>query len=163
MRAGYLIPVMVGAGLALSACGGPSEAPAAPAAETPAAPAVPAPTLADLPSPWNQADLAAGAGLFGKCRACHSLKSREGNLVGPNLHGVFERKPGTAPRFKYSAAVKNAPYDKWTPELVDQWLQKPSDFLPGTSMFFNGLAKEDQRRNLIAYLLIETRKPEPGK
>ncbi|HEV7691773.1 MAG TPA: c-type cytochrome [Hyphomonadaceae bacterium] len=158
MRAGYLIPVLVGVVLALAGCGGPSEEAAAPAAEAPAAPAVPAPTLVDLPSPWNEADLAAGAGQFAKCHACHSLKAREGNLVGPNLHGVFERKPGTAPKFRYSAAVKNAPFEQWTPELVDQWLQKPSDFLPGTSMFFNGITKPDMRRDLIAYLLIETRK-----
>jgi cytochrome c len=159
MRTGYLIPVMVGALLALSACGGPSgETAAAPAAETSAAPAVPAPTLADLPAPWNAANLGEGASQFGKCRACHSLKASEGNLVGPNLHGVFERKPGTVPKFRYSDALKSAPYEQWTPELINHWLQRPTDFLPGTSMFFNGIAKEDRRRDLIAYLLIETRK-----
>src|SRR5690348_13285293 len=144
MRAGYLIPVMVGLGLALAGCDGPAAEAPAPAAETaPAAPAVPAPTLAELPAPWNGADLAAGAAIFAKCKSCPSLKVREGNLVGPNLHGVSERKPGTGARFKYSTAVKNAPYEKWTPELVDQWLQKPADFIPGTSMFFNGIKKED--------------------
>jgi cytochrome c len=159
MRTGYLIPMMVGAALSLSACGEPAGEAPGPAAETaPAVPAVPAPTLAELPAPWNEADLASGAALFGKCKSCHSLKAREGNLVGPNLHGVFERKPGTAAKFRYSEAVKNAAFDQWSPELVDQWLQKPSDFLPGNAMFFNGLAKEEQRRNLIAYLLIETRK-----
>ena len=155
MRTGYLIPVLVGVILALGGCGGPSgEAPAS----TETAPGVPVPTLADLPAPWNEADLAAGAGQFGKCKSCHSLKASEGNRVGPNLHGVFERKPGTAPEFRYSAAVRNAAFEQWTPELVDQWLRRPSDFLPGNAMFFSGIAKPDMRRDLIAYLLIETRK-----
>jgi cytochrome c len=159
MRAGYLIPLIVGAVLAPAGCGGPSEVATAPAAETAsAAPAVPVPTLTDLPSPWNEADLGAGAGQFAKCRACHSLKAREGNLVGPNLHGIFERGPGKAPKFRYSTAVKNAAFEQWTPELVDQWLQKPSGFLPGNAMFFNGITKPEMRRDLIAYLLIETRK-----
>ena len=54
--------------------------------------------------------------------------------------------------------MKNAAFKQWTPELVDQWLQKPSGFLPGNAMFFNGITKENMRRDLIAYLLIETRK-----
>ena len=32
-------------------------------------------------------------------------------------------------------------------------------FVPGTSMFFNGIKKDEERHALIAYLLIESRKP----
>jgi cytochrome c len=159
MRTAYLIPAVIAATLAMAGCGEPSaEAPTSAAETAPAAPSVPVPTLAELPSPWSGADLAAGAGQFAKCKSCHSLKAREGNLVGPNLHGIFERGPGKAPKFRYSEAVKNAGFEQWTPELVDQWLQKPSGFLPGNAMFFNGITKENMRRDLIAYLLIETRK-----
>jgi cytochrome c len=151
MRAAYLIPAAFAAVLGLSACGEPS-------AEAPAAPAVPAPTLADLPAPYNAANLGEGEAQFNKCRSCHTIKARDGNLVGPNLHGVFERKPGSVPKFRYSEAMKAANFEAWTPEMVDHWLQKPTEFLPGTAMFFNGISKEEARRDLIAYLLIETRK-----
>ncbi len=95
---------------------------------------------------------------FAKCRACHSLKPSDGNLVGPNLHGVFERRPGTVGRYRYSSALKAVPYARWTPELIDEWLTKPQDFVPGSAMFFNGIDKPEDRRDLISYLLIETRK-----
>jgi cytochrome c len=154
MRANYLIPTAFAA-LILAACNGSETAPGVSNAP---APAVPAPTLAELPAPWNTADLGAGASLYLKCKACHSLVAKEGARVGPNLHGVFDRPPAAAPKFKYSPALQAFTEERWTPELVDQWLANPKTFLPGNSMFFDGLAKEEDRRNLIAWLLIETRK-----
>ena len=149
MQAKYLIPAIF---VLLAACNG-SE----PASDAPAA-AVPAPTLAELPAPWNAADLGNGASVFAKCRACHAIAAKEGNKVGPNLHGVFDRHPASARKFNYSPALKAFTEERWTPELIDHWLQKPKDFLPGNGMFFDGIAKEEDRRDLIAWLLIETRK-----
>ena len=153
MRAKYLIPAIFG--VLLAACDGSGTTPSAGA---PAALAVPAPTLAELPAPWNAADLGNGASLFAKCRGCHTIGAKEGDKVGPNLHGVFDRHPASAPKFKYSPALKAFAAEKWTPELIDHWLQKPKKFLPGNGMFFDGIAKEDDRRDLIGWLLIETRK-----
>lgn len=147
MRASYLIPAFV----ALAACGGEK-------AEAPVTPGVPPPALSDLPAPWSAADLGKGKGVFAKCRSCHTIGAGQANMVGPNLHGVFDRPPGTAAKFKYSPAMKAWTETQWTPELVDHWLQKPKDFMPGTAMFFDGIAKEEDRRDLVAFLLIETRK-----
>src|SRR5262245_47992209 len=94
MRAKYLIPAMFG--LLLGACDGSGNTPNA---DAPPTPAIPAPTLAELPAPWNSADLGNCASVFAKCRACHSVVAKEGNKVGPNLHGVFDRHPATAPKF----------------------------------------------------------------
>ncbi len=152
MRLKYLIPAAFGVLLA-AACDGSQSAP-----EAPATPAVPPPSLAELPAPWNAASLDNGKAVFAKCRSCHSVVAREGNKVGPNLHGVFDRPPASAPKFNYSAALEGFDEERWTPELVDHWLQKPKDFLPGNAMFFDGVAKEDDPRDLIAWLLIETRK-----
>ncbi len=153
MRSGYLIPAVSAAFLALAACGA-SE----PASIALVDPAVRAPTLAELPAPYNAADLGNGAKLFYKCRSCHQIEAAKGHMVGPNLHGVFERKPGTAPNYKYSPALVALDEPQWTPELIDHWLQQPQGFLPGTSMFFNGFSKPEDRRDVIGYLLIETRK-----
>ncbi len=152
MRINFLIV----AGLALSLLGGCGES--KPVEEAPATPAVPPPALAELPAPWNAAALDNGASLFVKCQSCHTVGAGEANRVGPNLHGVFDREPASAPKFKYSPALEAFAEERWTPDLIDQWLSKPKAFLPGNAMFFDGLAKEEDRRDLIGWLLIETRK-----
>lgn len=154
MRLGYLIPTVLAGALALTACGGEAPAP-----EVPAGPAKPVPTLAELPSPYNEANLETGKSLFGRqCASCHFVAQGKGHLVGPNLHDVFDRGTGKAANYNYSPALKNFEHKMWTPELVDQWLTSPNGFVAGTSMFFNGIKKPEDRRDLIGWLLIESRK-----
>lgn len=150
MRVSFLFTAALALGI-ISGCG--ESAPAAPTA-----PAVPPPSLAELPAPWNEADLANGASLFVKCQTCHNIAAGQPNRVGPNLHGVFDRDPASAPRYKYSRALEEFDQERWTPALVDEWLANPKTFLPGNGMFFDGLAKDEDRRDLVAWLLIETRK-----
>jgi cytochrome c len=158
MRTGNVIPAFLAAALLLAACGG-ETVPAAEAPET-AAPAAPVPTVEELPAPYNEASLDAGKQAFGKkCGSCHYLDRRKGHMVGPNLNGVFERRPAGAGNYgSYSAALKAMPGDTWDPAALDQWLANPRAFLPGSNMFFNGIADADERRNVIAYLMIESRK-----
>jgi cytochrome c len=134
-----------------------------PAADDPSA-AVPQQQVSDLPAPFNTGDVAAGAELFSnKCSSCHSVILSEGNKQGPNLHGVFFRKPGTKAKFTYSGAMKKMrdanTHEKWTPQEVDNWLSSPKAYLPGTSMFFNGLDDANDRKNVIAYVAVEGTKP----
>lgn len=154
MRLGYLIPAILMGAMPLSSCGGEAPAPAGPAA-----PATPVPTQAELPAPYNEADLSVGKSVFGRqCASCHYVAAGKGHLVGPNLHGVFERGTGKAEGYNYSPALKNFEHPTWTPDLLEQWLLAPQGFVPGTSMFFNGIKKDEERHALIAYLLIESRK-----
>jgi cytochrome c len=44
----------------------------------------------------------------------------------------------------------------WSPEALDQFLLRPSDFMPGTRMVFVGLRKPEDRASVIAYLQQET-------
>ena len=160
MRTDYLASVTFAAIAVLSACG-ENKAPAVNGSNTatPASrPAAPAPTLADLPVPYGEANLENGKSVFAKCKNCHSLVAADGNKVGPNLHGVFDRHPASAPKFKYSPVLAAFKEERWTPDLVDHWLSNPGTFLPGNGMFFNGIGKPEDRRDVIAYLLIETRK-----
>lgn len=133
---------------------------AAPAASAPAAPR-PSPedakTLASLPTPYNEGDLANGRRQFAKCRSCHVIEKGGDNRVGPALHGIFGRTAGTAAGFAYSPALKGAGF-VWDGGKLDQWLADPKGFLPGNRMTFVGLKQEKDRRDVIAYMKVESAK-----
>ena len=142
--------------LALAACGQSSNTETTSSVATATQEKSPqeiATAIANLPAPYNTADYQAGRSAFAQCRACHSL---DGNRVGPNLHGLFGRTAGTEPDFSYSDALKNAGF-AWDADHLDHWLTNPREFLPGNRMAFIGIRDEAQRRNLIAYLMIETK------
>ena len=111
--------------------------------------------LAAYPAPYNTADLANGETKFGLCRSCHTIAPGGANMTGPNLHGVFGRKAASVEGFKYSDALKNAGF-VWDGEHLNQWLEKPQTYLPGTKMSFAGLKDAKDRTDLIAYLMVET-------
>ena len=150
----------------LMACGQPAEAPPAPAGE-PAGSAAPAavadgPDIAEmqaavaaLPAPYNAASYENGQRVFAQCRSCHTIGAGEPNRVGPNLHGIFGREIGSVQGFTYSNAVQEANF-AWDPAQLENWLANPQSFLPGNRMAFAGVRDETQRRDIIAYLLIET-------
>ena len=131
----------------LAGCGG--EDAAAPEASV---------SLASLPAPYNGADYENGRKVFNQCRSCHVVAAGAPNLIGPNLHGVFERRIGTKPDYAYSAAAKAAGF-QWDTAQLDRWLADPRGFLPGTKMAFAGVKEPADRRDVIAYLLVETRRP----
>lgn len=97
-----------------------------------------------------------GKKVFMRCIACHAVTPSAGVKMGPNLAGVVGRKAGTAPNFKYSAAMKKANL-KWDETTLDKWLTKPSTLVPGTSMAFAGVPNPAERAAVIAYM----KKPTP--
>jgi cytochrome c len=144
--------------LALAACG-PSEQPV-PSAPPPTAPVEgPSPeeiqaALAGLPAPYDAANYEAGRRVFAQCRSCHTIEAGAPNRVGPNLHGVFGREVGSVEGFTYSQPVRDADF-VWDAAQLDHWLANPQTFLPGNRMAFAGVRDETQRRDLIAYLMVE--------
>ena len=109
-----------------------------------------------------EGDATKGEKIFKKCAACHSVIPGK-KKVGPSLHGIVGRTPGTADGFKYSKAMKA--YGEtgavWGEETLDPWLAKPRAFLTGTRMAFPGLKKEQDRADVIAYLKTFSEKKEP--
>ena len=94
-------------------------------------------------------DLIKGKSAFAMCAVCHSdIPGKNG--IGPSLAGVVGRDAGTAPGFKYSAAMKAA--GKWTPEKLDAFIAAPKTAVPGTTMPFGGLKDAAKRADLVAYL-----------
>ncbi|MEZ6022077.1 MAG: cytochrome c family protein [Hyphomonadaceae bacterium] len=148
---------------ALAACGPaqqPASAPSTTASSAPAA--APAASneemqarIAELDAPYNEANYEAGRRVFAQCRSCHTIDEGAPNRVGPNLHGVFGREIGTAEGFNYSQPVQDADF-VWDADHLDHWLANPQTFLPGNRMAFAGVRNETQRRDVIAYLMVET-------
>jgi cytochrome c len=157
--------------LTLAACGGsgdssapaPAAAPAAePAPVEEAAPAeaapaeTPAPTEAAAPAAGGTdyasytGDAAKGKRVFAQCMTCHAVQEGRNN-VGPSLYGIVGRESGTIPGFKYSEANLNSNVT-WTEENLFTYLEKPTDFIPGTIMAFPGLRNPQDRADVIAYL-----------
>jgi cytochrome c len=76
------------------------------------------------------------ASLFrGQCGTCHVTQAGAPPRQGPNLAGVYGRKAGTEPGFKYSAAFANADF-AWDRTHLDNWLTNPQAMLPGAVMVY---------------------------
>ena len=98
-------------------------------------------------------DSAAGKKVFRKCAACHSLEAGK-SKIGPSLHGVIGRVPGTLAGYKFSKAMKA--YGQtgivWGEKSLDIYLAAPRKVVKGTKMAFAGLKTAQQRADVIAYL-----------
>lgn len=105
--------------------------------------------------PYASADRSRGERQAQFCRACHSLEQGGANMIGPALFGFFGREVGGQSGFEYSAAMRDADFT-WTPEAMHAWLAQPGRFLPGNRMTFAGVPAEQDRNDLIAYLLDAT-------
>jgi len=119
--------------------------------------AVAAPAMAD---PGLDARLAAanpkrGQLLYMVCKACHDVEAGLPHKVGPNLHGMFGRKAGTAEGFRYTDALAKSGI-VWTPETMDAWLKQPGAQVPGNGMAFAGIANDADRASLVAWLMANS-------
>ena len=104
----------------------------------------------DFATVYAAADAAAGEKVFGKCKACHKVDGTDG--TGPHLNGVVDRAKGSVAGFGYSDALMAMASESWSPDKLFAFLQNPKGYMPGTKMGFAGLAKPEDRANVIAYL-----------
>jgi cytochrome c len=109
------------------------------------------------------AKVEAGEAVAKKCAACHNFVEGAGSKVGPDLYNIVDRPIGSAEGFKYSAVMKAAHDEgkKWTYEHLSTFLKNPKTDMPGTAMGFAGIAKSEDRANLIAYLRTLSHSPVP--
>ena len=101
-------------------------------------------------------DAEAGKKVFNQCRACHVL-DKSTNRVGPHLGDVIGRKAGSVEGFSYSEAMKNSGIT-WDEESLAKYLKDPKGTVAGNKMAFAGIKKDDDLKNLIAYLKEESSK-----
>lgn len=158
----------------LSACGGSQEssqetstgiAPSsdAPAQKTPSEPAAAAIETEATPAPAAAEEVEAenpllkrGRIVWLQCRSCHTLKSGEPHLTGPNLHGVIGRQAGAVDGFGFSSPVVESNVI-WNEATLDAWLERPDQFIRGNIMAYAGLRRPADREAVIAYLIEETK------
>lgn len=95
-----------------------------------------------------------GEKIFKKCRSCHEVGTFAKVKVGPPLNDLIGRVAGSHVNVKYSKAMIAAGEDGliWTEEALDQYLTRPRDIVPKTTMTFSGLKKPEDRADVIAYL-----------
>lgn len=142
-------PVYAVAGMPAESAG--SEAAAAPTGPEPIA-ALMANATAD-----------AGKAKTTQCAACHTFDKGGQNRIGPNLYGIVgspiaEDRGGFAFSTALTAKGKG---QTWTLDNLNAWLWKPQTFAQGTKMTFIGLAKPEDRANVIAYLNSMSDSPVP--
>ncbi|MEL6585394.1 MAG: c-type cytochrome [Pseudomonadota bacterium] len=96
------------------------------------------------------ASAADGERLWRACAACHKLEDGA-NGTGPHLYGVVGREKAAIGEYSYSEAMASQD-GAWTPDNLNAFLLKPTDYTPGTKMSYRGMPDIEDRANLIAYL-----------
>ncbi len=107
--------------------------------------------LAQASQPSGSTD---GAALYRRCVACHALAPGRNSPAGPTLHNIVGRRVAAEPGFQYSPALErfSARHPRWTPQVLDIFLDDPLAAVPGTHMGFPGIADPAARRILIRWL-----------
>ena len=107
-------------------------------------------------------DAEVGKKIFKKCKACHKIGEDAKNSTGPVLNNIVGRPAGSYKGYKYGKGMKAAALKGlvWDEEQIFNYILNPKKYLRAylgdkkakAKMKFK-LKKEDQRRDVIAYLL----------
>ena len=92
-----------------------------------------------------------GAAGYRVCSSCHSLQPGV-HLSGPSLAGLWGQKAGSLEGYgRYTKALKAADV-VWDADGLNAWLADPQALVPGTTMTLRGIADDQARADLIAFL-----------
>ena len=113
----------------------------------------------------QEGDATVGEKVFRKCASCHNIGEGAKNKVGPYLTGIIGRRAGSVEDFKYGKSIVAAGDAGlvWTEDEIFEYLADPRKYLraklddkKAKSKMAYKLRKDEDRRNVIAYLKIFT-------
>jgi cytochrome c len=91
-----------------------------------------------------------------RCSICHQPDKGGKNGVGPALYGAYGRAATKSTNgFAYSDKLK-ASGIVWTPDKLNQWIQKPASLVPGVKMVLPPVTAAQDRADIIAFLRTES-------
>lgn len=96
-----------------------------------------------------------------QCAACHTLNKGGAAGAGPNLYGVMGDPMFKKAGYTFSGAVKKVANGVWTYQKMNEWLDDPQKFAPGTRMGYTGIKNDHVRADAIAYLRTLADSPIP--
>ena len=87
-----------------------------------------------------------------KCSICHALDRSNPRKAGPTLVGLFGRRAGAVPGYRYSQRLEKSDII-WTEETVGALFEEgPDHFIPGSKMPMQVIARPEDRADLIEFL-----------
>lgn len=109
-----------------------------------------------------KADVTKGKNFMAQqCEACHTVTKGGAAGVGPNLYGVMGDKMFAKAGYNFSGAVKKVASGAWTYQKMNEWLDDPQKFAPGTRMGYPGIKHAPVRADVVAYLRTLSDNPIP--
>lgn len=99
----------------------------------------------------DAAQVLRGQRLYLRCLACHEPGEPKVAKVGPHLKGIVGRPAGGVAGYNYSKGLASAGFT-WDEARLLAWLERPVALVPDTTMAFEGMPVEADRRALLAYL-----------
>jgi cytochrome c len=98
-----------------------------------------------------------GAQVWRACSACHSLTAEGGNMAGPHLHALFDRRMGSVAGYEYSERLARGDI-VWTRENVARlFTEGPDVMTPGTKMPVQRVGNAEDLAALLRFLEQATR------
>lgn len=87
-----------------------------------------------------------------KCSICHALTPPPSRKAGPTLYGVFGRRAGTVPGYRYSDILTGSDI-VWSDDTIDALFDLgPDHYIPGSKMPMQRITRAGDRRDLVNFL-----------
>ena len=99
-------------------------------------------------------DAARGEQLFGQCSGCHQVGQGAVDRVGPHLNFLFDRPAAEHDGYRYSNGLQRMARNGlvWDYDSLDAYIENPRALVSQTRMSFRGIAEQQDRDDLLAYL-----------